>query len=159
MHSLTNGTCGPAMIFRIFMERNLAEADYVLLICTDNYVDKANAGEGGVSYEKMIVTAGLMASIDSNKAIPVIRQSGASRTPTFLSMKLYIDFSKDEDIEYSLDELLRAVLNAPLYEKPPIGEARFEPMEGARPDRTADGHDPAGECLALRQMSQVYRPR
>lgn len=35
-----------------FMETQLEAADYVLMICTDKYVKKANAGEGGVGYEK-----------------------------------------------------------------------------------------------------------
>jgi predicted transcriptional regulator len=31
------------------------------------------------------------------------------------------------------------LLNAPLYEKPAIGLNPFTPMEGSRPDKTADG--------------------
>lgn len=122
-----------------FMETELASCDYVLMICTDNYVMKANAGEGGVGYEKMIMTSTLLKTIDSNKVIPIIRQSGGSLTPTFLNSKLYIDFSNNEDVEYSLDELLRTLLNSPLYEKPEIGNNPFVPMEHSKPDRTTDG--------------------
>lgn len=56
-----------------------------------------------------------------------------------MKTKLYIDFSRDEDIEYSLDELLRTILKAPLYEKPEIGKNPFRPLTEARPDRTSDG--------------------
>jgi len=49
------------------MELNLASADRVLMVCTDRYVKRANAGAGGVGYEKMIVTADLLKTIDSNK--------------------------------------------------------------------------------------------
>jgi hypothetical protein len=42
-------------------------------------------------------------------------------------------------VEYSLDELLRTLLNAPLFEKPAIGSSPFKPLHGAKPDRTADG--------------------
>ena len=80
-----------------------------------------------------------MKRIDSNKVIPIIRQAGTSVRPTFLNSKLYIDFSKDEDVEYSLDELLRTLLDAPLYEKPDIGKNPFKPLESSKPDRTADG--------------------
>ncbi len=40
-----------------FMERGLRGADRVVVVCSEKYVKKANAGEGGVGYEKMIVTA------------------------------------------------------------------------------------------------------
>ncbi|MCX9525827.1 toll/interleukin-1 receptor domain-containing protein, partial [Vibrio cholerae] len=39
-----------------FMETELARCDYAILVCTETYVAKANAGKGGVGYEKMIVT-------------------------------------------------------------------------------------------------------
>lgn len=104
-----------------FMEKNLVSADRVLMVCTDKYVDKANAGTGGVGYEKMIVTADLMKSIDSNKVIPILRQSGTHRVPTFLSSKKYLDFSREEQFEFSFDELLRTLHMAPLFVKPAVG--------------------------------------
>lgn len=122
-----------------FMEKELELCDFVIMICTETYVSKANAGTGGVGYEKMILTSSLLGKIDSNKIIPIIRQSSGTTLPTFLKTKLYINFSNDSDVEYSLDELLRHLLNAPLYKKPEIGKNPFMPLEGARPDRTADG--------------------
>lgn len=122
-----------------FMEQNLESADYAVMVCTKRYVAKANAGEGGVGYEKMIMTSSSLTKISDNKVIPIVRESGEPKVPTFLKTKLYIDFTKDEDIEYSLDELLRALLNAPLYEKPEIGKSPFRPLADARPDRTSDG--------------------
>ncbi|MGU3845768.1 toll/interleukin-1 receptor domain-containing protein, partial [Vibrio diabolicus] len=53
-----------------FMETQLAEVDRVIMVCTENYVQKANNGTGGVGYEKMIVTSSLMSRIDDNKIIP-----------------------------------------------------------------------------------------
>jgi len=122
-----------------FMETELKVCDYVVMVCTENYVKKANAGEGGVGYEKMIMTASMLKRIDSNKVIPIVRQVGTSLRPTFLNSKLFIDFSKDEDVEYTLDELLRTLLNAPLYEKPEIGKNLFVAMGSSKPDRTTDG--------------------
>jgi len=122
-----------------FMETELAKCDYVIIVCSETYVVKANAGKGGVGYEKMIVTASLLQRIDSNKIIPIVRQSSAPVLPTFLQSKLYINFSNDSEVEYSLDELLRTLLNAPLFEKPDIGASPFKPLQGAKPDRTADG--------------------
>lgn len=122
-----------------FMERELAQCDYAIMICTERYVEKANAGSGGVGYEKMILTASLLQQIDSNKIIPIIKQDSTPKLPTFLGSKLYIDFSIAEDEEYKLDDLLRTLLDAPLYEKPEIGDNPFSPMADSAPDRTSDG--------------------
>lgn len=109
-----------------FMEKNLASADYILMICTESYVAKANAGKGGVGYEKMIVTSELMRNIDSNKVIPIIRQKGVHEVPTFLQTKLYIDMSNDELEEFGFDELIRTIHESPVYKKPEIGKNPFE---------------------------------
>ena len=108
-----------------FMETSLVSADRVLMVCTEKYVEKANAGLGGVGYEKMIVTANLLARISSNKVIPIIRQTLKADVPTFLQTKLYLDFSKPELFEFSFDELVRTIHNAPLFEKPEITKTNF----------------------------------
>jgi len=104
-----------------FMTNSLDRADRVLMVCTKNYVDKANAGKGGVGVERMILTAEYLSNIDSNKVIPVIKHHGEQSVPTFFQTKLYIDFSRPDEFEASIDDLLRAILNKPLFEKPEIG--------------------------------------
>jgi hypothetical protein len=105
---------GPGDDIPHFMERNLASADRVVMICTENYVEKANSGIGGVGYEKMIVTAELMRRIDSNKVIPIIRQAGALKAPTFLGSKLFVDFSRSDQFENAFDDITRTIHGAPL---------------------------------------------
>jgi hypothetical protein len=122
-----------------FMEQSLETADFAIMVCTKKYVAKANAGEGGVGYEKMIMTSSSLTKISDSKVIPIIRENGEPKVPTFLKTKLYIDFAKDDDVEYALDELLRRLLNAPLYKKPEIGQSPFIPLTESRPDRTSDG--------------------
>lgn len=119
-----------------FMETHLARADYVVMICTDKYVQKANAGAGGVGYEKMIVTADLLTNIDSNKIVPVIRQFGTCNVPTFLRTKLFLDLSNDD--EFNFDELVRTFHGAPLYKKPAIGNNPFTPVDEAPPEKNGD---------------------
>lgn len=122
-----------------FMETELTRSDFAIMVCTERYIEKANAGEGGVGYEKMIITSSLLRKINSNIVIPIVRHSSNEKLPTFLGSKLYIDFSNDEDVEYSLDELLRTLLDAPLFEKPEIGSNPFKPLNESKPDRTSDG--------------------
>ncbi|WP_269527257.1 toll/interleukin-1 receptor domain-containing protein [Coraliomargarita parva] len=125
-----------------FMEQNLTSCDYALMICTQNYVSKANNGTGGVGYEKMILTADLLSRIDSRKVIPIIRQDGGSDVPTFLKTKLYIDFSHSQDFEFSFDELVRTIHQAPLFKKPDIGNNPFKEVNIEDQDRSNDGiHD------------------
>jgi hypothetical protein len=121
-----------------FMETQLTAADRVIMVCTEIYVQKANAGIGGVGYEKMIVTATSLSRIDSNKVIPLIRQSAGTALPTFLQTKLYLDFSRPDQYEFSFDELVRTLHDAPLYEKPPITKSPF-PVEPKPAVPTNDG--------------------
>jgi len=121
-----------------FMETQLNSADRVLMVCTEKYVEKANTGVGGVGYERMIITADLLQRIDSNKVIPIIRQIEAPILPTFLKTKLYLNFSRPDQYEFSFDELVRTLHNAPLYVKPPIATASFPSLPNpAQP--TGDG--------------------
>ena len=130
---------GPGDDLPHFMEQNLAIADRVLMICTENYVQKANTGAGGVGYEKMIVTADLLRRIDSNKIIPLIRQSGTHAVPTFLQSKLYLDFSREDQMELAFDDLVRAIHGAPLYVAPPVSNNPFVPVANNPAEKTGDG--------------------
>jgi hypothetical protein len=120
-----------------FMETHLSSADKIIMICTDKYVEKANKGEGGVGYEKMIITSNLMAKINANKIIPIIVQQGTLEVPTFLKSKLYINFSKADDYEFSYDELVRTIHDSPLFEKPAIGNNPFQPVAKEKLDDSA----------------------
>ncbi|SAD69841.1 Uncharacterised protein [Enterobacter cloacae] len=67
-----------------------------------------------------------------------IRQRGSRDVPNFLKSKLFLDFSLPDQFEFSFDELIRALLKAPLYEKP-IANNPFTPVSANTPDRTGDG--------------------
>jgi hypothetical protein len=122
-----------------FMEHGLASADRVLMVCTEKYVEKANSGAGGVGYEKMIVTADLLKTIDSNKVIPLVRQSGGTAVPSFLRSKLFLDFSRSDQFEFSFDELIRTLHNSPLFEKPPVSNNPFVSTSEMPANRVGDG--------------------
>lgn len=132
-----------------FVERGLTRANRVVMICTERYVIRANAGDGGVGYEKMIVTASLLKKIDSNAVIPIIRQPiKPPNLPTFLSAKLYLDFSNDSDFEPVFDSLTRTILGVPLYKKPPLGKRHAPKRQGARLPR----RDGASATNTLRKL-------
>lgn len=106
----------------LFMEKGIRDADRVLLVCTPTYARKANEGEGGVGYERLVVTGELAAKTDTNKFICVLRVGSKSDSiPTFAQTRVFVDFTDDSTYEVSLDELLRDILKAPSIPKPPIG--------------------------------------
>ncbi len=120
-----------------FMESHLTSSDRVLMICSERYVEKANSGTGGVGYEKMIVTADLLSEINNNKVIPIIRNNPLGSGPTFLKSKFHIDFNNTEDEEFAFDTLMRSILDAPIFEKPPIGENPYT-SPSTKPKKTYD---------------------
>lgn len=143
-----------------FMEVNLARADRVLMICTDNYVAKGDNGMGGVGYEKMIVTSELLSHIDSNKVIPIIKQESDCNTPRFLRTKLFINFSKQDNYEFAFDELIRTIHGAPLFEKPPVSTNPFLNAKQNLPNKTNDPHILVMKkiVLGLEKTPQEYIP-
>lgn len=109
-----------------FMEVGLTTADRVVVVCTEPYVDKANAGEGGVGYEKMILTAQLMKTITSDRVIPAIRANTyVTPTPIFLASRVYVDFRDDLLYEAKYTELLRDIHGQKVKPRPPLGANPF----------------------------------
>jgi len=128
---------GPGDDVPLFMERELSAASRVLVVCTPEYVRKAESGEGGVGYERIILTAELVNDVASTKFIPIIRAGSEEHLkPVFLETKYHVDFRNDEEFEAKLDELLRALLNAPAVDKPPLGKNPF-------------GKSPSGEDVTV----------
>ncbi len=113
-----------------FIERGLSESNRVLSICSDNYVRKSNLKEGGVGYEKRIMTAEIMVDIDANWVIPIIRENTRNDiVPTFLRGCMYVDFRDDLRYEQKYEELLRSLLDEPILPVPPIGNNPFETIK------------------------------
>jgi hypothetical protein len=105
----------------VFMERSIADSDFVILICTPCYAERANRRTGGVGYEAMIITGELAEKIDQKKFIPVLRSGDwKSSLPVWIKTKLGVDL---RNIPYSANEyqsLLRALHQEP-FKPPPVG--------------------------------------
>jgi len=117
-----------------FMERAVAKADRVLMVCTEPYVRKADDGIGGAGYEAMIVTGELVKDLGTNKFIPVVRQSGSEKSvPRCVSTRFYIDLSENADHSEQVENLLRELHNAPASQKPKLGTNPFAGESFANP--------------------------
>jgi hypothetical protein len=134
-----------------FMEHGLTTADRVLVICTPTYCKKANDGQGGVGYEKIIVTQDLIRNTHTNKFIPVIRVGDVDPrdvVPICLGARLFIDLRDDD--ESAIDELVRDIHRQPAATKPPIGKSPFaQTATGAAVFAVATGPLPSTEVANL----------
>lgn len=135
-----------------FMQDGIVSADRVLMICSEQYVIKAEAGVGGVGFERLIVTAEVVQSIDTKKFIPIVRGNTVARKiPVFLGPRLYVDFSDDANYTSKMDELLRELLGAPVLTKPPVG---LNPFSGETP-KTVQPMREAGPTGVTKNGTQI----
>lgn len=123
-----------------FMEQSIMDTDRVLVICTDNYIAKADAGTGGVGYEKTIVTTEILRDPENRrKFLPIVRNViGEQRMPTFFGAALYADLSDGKDIETVRGDIVRRIYEVPLT-KPKVGPSRFVPED--RPESVRESED------------------
>ncbi len=103
-----------------FMEQSITAADYVLIICTPTYKEKADNRQGGVGYEGHIISGELFSKGNERKFIPVVRKGDVKTTiPTYLSEKLGIDLSGKTDYESNFRDLVTTLWGG--KKKPALG--------------------------------------
>ena len=150
-----------------FMEVGVRDCDRVLVICTDNYVRKANNREGGVGYEIEIVTAQLVQNLGTNKFIPIIRQaSGPEKMPTCLGTRFHIDFRDDSQFDEKFGDLLCELRQVPVVENSPLGENSFTqqpsgqeapPLEGLDAQRSENSEQVGAASNAYYAAVEITR--
>ena len=105
-----------------FMEDSISASEFVLIICTPTYAQKANKRDGGVGYEAMTITGQIAKNILQDKFIPILRSGrfDDSAVPIWLQTKIGVDLRGDpyDDQQYQL--LLRAVHKVQ-PSAPPVG--------------------------------------
>ena len=118
---------GPGDDVTYFMERALSSCRRVLIICTEEYIRKANTLKGGVGYERMIITAEIAKNLKIRKFIPILRNVSKEKLPKFLGPRIYIDLRTGELDQSQYDILLRALHDEPKHKKPPLGQSPYAP--------------------------------
>jgi hypothetical protein len=98
----------PGIDLALYMEQCVRDANFVLLVCTPKFALRANGVQGGVGYEKTIVTGEIFYSASSKKFVPILRSGEPSVSiPSYLKTKQFVDFRSDDVFEIGLDTLLR----------------------------------------------------
>ncbi len=91
----------PGHHFLRVIEKAITEADYVLIICTPRYKEKADSGSGGVGYEGGIISNEIYCNHNASKFIPVLREGSFSTAlPTFCAGRKGVDLSNDSADEF-----------------------------------------------------------
>lgn len=106
-----------------YMEQAVVDSEFVLMVCTTKYTEKANSRSGGVGYESGIVSAKIYEGHQPRKFVPVVKSYDGSKVrPTFLGNKMYIDFSDDSDYPSNLTHLLRHLHDKHTDQRPAVGK-------------------------------------
>jgi len=104
-----------------FMERAVTDSNFVVVVCTPTYAERANERRGGVGYESMVITSELAAQILTNKFIPVLRQgTWDCSLPIYLKSRMGVNLSDERYREDEYEKLLRVLHGEPV-EPPPLG--------------------------------------
>jgi len=120
-----------------WMLLSIKEADFVLVVCTETYLDRIEdrtpVNDGlGAKWEGGIITQELYERGGRNdKFIPVITNSNDKTfIPPFLRSATYYDISQPE----RYDRLYRQITNQPAVVKPPLGRVKkLEPLDATSP--------------------------
>jgi hypothetical protein len=102
-----------------FMEQAVADSDFVIVVCTPNYAERANKRKGGVGYESTVITAEMADQMLTNKFVPVLRKgTWTSSLPTYLKSRMGVDLADDPYREDEYESLIRALHKEPV--QPPL---------------------------------------
>lgn len=127
-----------------FMETMVTDktVSKVLLMCDQQYQEKADSRKSGVGEEALILSKEVYSSVGSTKFIPVITEKdseGNPFLPTFVSGRIWVDLTDGPHFFMEFEKLLRAIFGKPLEKKPPLGSAPSFVTEGPK-TRTGTTH-------------------
>ena len=120
----------------VFMESEIRDNDYVLIICTPRYKEKSDKRIGGVGYEGDIMTGEVFTKQNDRKFIPVLAKgTWDASARSWLKSKYYIDLATPSRYEAEYDNLLTTILGT-RSQPPPLGplptrEASATPNQSA----------------------------
>lgn len=109
------------------MERMVTDSNvtHVLVLCDKAYKDKADARKAGVGTESQIISKEVYEKVEQSKFIPIVCEcddSGEPFLPTFLSSRIWIDFSTPEAVNENWEQLIRLLYGQPFHQKPKLGK-------------------------------------
>lgn len=107
-----------------WIEESIASSDYILLVCTPKFAERANSMKGGVGQEKVIITGEMYYRLRPQTSfVPLLREGNPPSTaiPRYLGANKWADFRSGENFASEFEELLRHIYKSPKFTKPPLG--------------------------------------
>lgn len=105
-----------------FMEREVRENDFVLIVCTPKYRERSDLRTGGVGYEGDIITSEVYTKRNHRKFIPILRLgTWEEAAPSWMRGKVYVDL-EGNPYEKSSYQALLATLHSAQESAPPVGK-------------------------------------
>lgn len=109
-----------------FMELQIRECDFVLVICTPNYASRSVERKGGVGYEQQIISGSILAGSERKKFIPILREGmfevgpRCGIPPHFLGTRA-LDYRETASSSSAFETVLRTIYNEPALYRPELG--------------------------------------
>lgn len=96
--------------------------DYIIVVMSEEYANKANENKGGVGFETTLLSNELNNKLD--KIILIKRDNSADDkvVPYMFKGIYFIDFSDNKEFETKFEELLYKIYKQDVYEVRPLGE-------------------------------------
>ena len=126
----------------LFMEQAGDTAYRVLAIISTRYVEKTDAAEGGVGYERRVITPTLMADLRGHRIVPVLRHNPGGVMPRFMGAAKYVDLREEAIYEDGYYQLLQELHGIQATPRPPLGQNPFVTLADEEVP-VALRHDPA----------------
>lgn len=93
-----------------FMEQSIVESDYVLIICTPHYKQKADARKGGVGYEESIISSDVFMTQNHRKYITILAEgTWETSTPIWAGGKYGVNLSDHQLDGEEFDKLINGL--------------------------------------------------
>ena len=103
-----------------FMESGLHESDYVLIVATRRYAEKANERSGGVGIETSLAVSRHFEQFEkSHRSKIVVLRREPESTPRYLQGKLFVDFTETENYDTGIARLLDIFRGESRVARPP----------------------------------------
>ena len=134
----------PGQSLTQFMEAEVDNCDFVLVICTKDYCRKSVTRAGGVGYEQQIITGNIVAGTPRERIIPIVREgdfrSGSDCSiPSQFRGVYAVDMRDGSDIDKEMELLLRALFKQPASSQPTIGAKPAFLTNAEKPADTEEG--------------------
>ena len=141
-----------------FMERAIDQANFVLMICTPKYAEKANQRNGGVGYEATIITPELAGRVSQSKFLHILRDGDWEDDAIRKLVKGRIGFDlrgREYDDEY--ESLIRHLHDA-ADPPPPVGPRPNFTAKVSGPEAVPNSEHPR-RGVRFSQFNQDLSPK